>query len=50
MYDDPVQTGNLDVELRFSVALPETITVLIYAEYENVITINAMRKAGTNFK
>ena len=49
-YDDPVQTGNLDVELTFSVALPETITVLIYAEYENVITINAMRKAVTNFK
>ena len=49
-YDDPVQTGNLDVELTFSIALPETITVLIYAEYENVITINAMRRAIPNFK
>ena len=49
-YDDPIQTGNLDVELTFSDALPETITVLIYAEYENVITINAMRKAIPNFK
>ena len=49
-YDDPIQTGNLDVELTFSAALPETITVLIYAEYENAITVNSMRKAIANFK
>ena len=42
-YGDPIQTGNLDVELTFSVALPETITILIYAEYENTITVNSMR-------
>ena len=49
-YGDPIQTGNLDVELTFSEALPETITVLIYAEYENAITVNSMRKAIANFK
>ena len=49
-YDDPIQTGNLDVELTFSAALPETITVLIYAEYGNTIKINGMRKAIPNFK
>ena len=49
-YDDPIQTGNLDVELTFAEALPETITVLIYAEYGNTIKINGMRKAIPNFK
>ena len=49
-YDDPIQMGDLDVELTFSAALPETITLLIYAEYENAITVNAMRKAIPNFK
>ncbi|KFM74444.1 hypothetical protein X975_15232, partial [Stegodyphus mimosarum] len=37
------QQGNLRVELKFSKALTETISVLIYAEFENVIEINKSR-------
>lgn len=49
-YNDPTKTGNVDVELKFSAPLPETISVIVYAQYDNKITINSARKAVSNFK
>ncbi|XP_035230578.1 uncharacterized protein F54H12.2-like [Stegodyphus dumicola] len=43
------QQGNLRVELKFSKALTETISVLIYAEFENVIEINKSRHVLCDF-
>ncbi|XP_072021487.1 uncharacterized protein F54H12.2-like [Amphiura filiformis] len=37
------KTGNLRLELQFADALPETINVLVYAEFENVIQIDKSR-------
>lgn len=41
--------GNLRVELKFSKALEETISVLIYAEFENVIEITKSRHVLCDF-
>ena len=49
-YMDPVETGIVDIELKFGAALPETVTVVVYSQYENMITINNARKAVGNFK
>ena len=48
-YDDPIQSGNLVIDLKFSVALPETITVIVYMEFNNTISINSSRRAVKNF-
>lgn len=50
MYMDPLETGIVDIELKFGTALPETVTVVIYSQYENMISINNARKAVANFK
>ena len=50
MYMDPLETGIVDIELKFGTALPETVTVVIYSQYENMISINNARKAVSNFK
>jgi hypothetical protein len=41
--------GNLRVEIKFSKALGETISVLIYAEFENVIEITKSRHVLCDF-
>ncbi len=48
-YDDPVQSGNVDIELKFGEALPETGNMIIYMEFSSTISINAARKAVKNF-
>ncbi|MEE8289663.1 MAG: hypothetical protein V3R25_09650, partial [Nitrosomonadaceae bacterium] len=48
-YDDPVQSGNLDIDLKFSAALPETVNVIVYMEFSNTISINSSRRAVKNF-
>ena len=45
-YDDHyplVKHGNLRIEAEFSIALPNTISVLVYAEFDNVIEITHNR-------
>lgn len=48
-YYDPIQTGHLDIELTFSQALPETVNVILYMEFNNTIAINKARRVVKNF-
>lgn len=48
-YDDPIKSGNLDIDLTFGAGLPETISVIVYMEFNNTISINSSRKAVKNF-
>ena len=43
------QQGNVRVEIKFSRALEKTISVLIYAEFENVIEITKSRQVLCDF-
>ena len=38
-----VKQGNLRLELHFKTALPETINVIVYAEFDNVVEIDKAR-------
>ena len=42
-HQEPVQEGSLRVTLEFANALPNTVTVLVYAEFDNVLKINKIR-------
>ena len=44
-YEDPVQSGNLEIFLKFAVAIPETVYVIVYLEFKNTISINSAGKA-----
>ena len=48
-YDDPVQSGNLDIELKFAAGITETVNVIVYMEFSNTISINKSRRAVKNF-
>ena len=43
------QNENLTIDLKFSVALPETVSLIIYAEYRNTIEIDKSRSVYTDF-
>ena len=38
-----IKEGNVRVDMKFSVALPNTINVIVYAEFENIIEIDRTR-------
>ena len=38
-----VKQGNLRLELHFATQLPETINVIVYAEFDNVIEVDKAR-------
>ena len=40
---------NLTIDLKFSVALPETVSLVIYSEYRNTIEIDKSRNVFTDF-
>ena len=44
-YEDPVQSGNLEISLKFAAAIPETVNGIVYLEFNNTISINSERKA-----
>lgn len=48
-FSNPLKHGALKLELKFSVALPETISVLIYCEYDSIIEIDLNREVFTNY-
>ncbi len=48
-YEDPVQSGNVDIELKFGVPLPETVNVIVYMEFSSTILINAARQIIKDF-
>jgi len=44
-----MESGNIRLELKFSKALPDSITCLLYLEYDNSIRINYFRNVSTDF-
>lgn len=46
---DPIRHGNLRIEAGFGAALPTPVTVVVYAEYENMIQIDRARNIVTDF-
>ena len=47
-YEDPVQSGNLEISMKFAAAIPETVNVIVYPEFSNTISINSARTAVKN--
>lgn len=43
------KTGNLAFDIKFNTALPETVTLVVYAEYRNLIEIDKSRGVTTDF-
>ena len=41
--------GSVRVDLKFAAALPNTVTVIVYAEFENVIEIDRNRNVVFDF-
>jgi hypothetical protein len=48
-YEDPLMTGNMEINLKFAKSLPNVITVVVYMEFSNTISINASRRAVRDF-
>ena len=48
-YDDPLMTGNMEINMKYSEALAEVITVVVYMEFSNTISINSSRRAVKDF-
>ena len=47
---DPVRHGNLRIEAGFGAELPRAVTVIIYAEYENMLQVDRARNIITDFQ
>ena len=47
-YKDPIKSGKLAIDLKFSKALPHTINIIVLAEYERLLTINRFGKVVIN--
>ena len=43
-YVNPIRYGAVNINMRFSTALPNNINVLLYCEYDNIIQIDATRQ------
>jgi len=44
------ENGNIRIELQFSKPLPESITCLLYPEYDSTVLVNFSRKVRPTFK
>lgn len=45
----PVSNGNLRLEMRFRVPLPQTTTLIVYACYDSILEINAKRQVLVDY-
>ena len=45
---NPIQTGNVDLSLRFGTALPNTVSLIVYAQFENNIMVDQYRNVITD--
>jgi hypothetical protein len=45
----PIKTGNMRIDLQFSDGLGVPINVIVYAEFDNQIEINTIRKIITDY-
>ncbi|GFQ70901.1 uncharacterized protein F54H12.2 [Trichonephila clavata] len=43
------RTGNIAIDIKFAVPLPETVSFIVYAEYRNTIEIDKARNVFTDF-
>jgi hypothetical protein len=43
------KSGNIAIDIKFGSALPETVTLLVYAEYRNVIEIDKSRGVTSDY-
>ena len=43
------KTGKIAFDIKFGTALPEMVTLVVYAEYRNLIEIDKSRGATTDF-
>jgi hypothetical protein len=48
-YVSELKTGNLRIEIRFGKNLPETVSAIIFCEYDNLIEVSTSRIAIKNF-
>ena len=48
-YVNPIRDGSLRIDLKFSQALSETINVLLYCEYDNIVEITHDRNVVTDY-
>ena len=48
-HSEPVRQGTLKIELEFQKALPSTISVIAYAEFESTITVDKFRNVTKNY-
>ena len=48
-YVSPIKRGTLRIDLRFAEAMTETINVLVFCEYDNLIEIDITRNAITDY-
>ena len=46
---DPIKHGSLRMDIHFKTVLPETVNVIVYAEYDNVIQIDRARNVIMDF-
>lgn len=45
----PIQHGSLRLHLKFAKPLPESINVMMYCEFDNIIEIDSLRRATTDY-
>ena len=46
---DPIKHGNIRMDIHFATALTETVNVIVYAEYDNLIQIDRARTVITDY-
>jgi len=44
-----MDSGNIRLELKLRKALPDSITCLLYLEYDNTIPVDSFRSVSTDF-
>ncbi|GFQ95744.1 uncharacterized protein F54H12.2 [Trichonephila clavata] len=49
MHESISRNGNLTIDLKFSKALPETVNLIVFSEYRNVIEIDKNRSIFTDY-
>jgi hypothetical protein len=45
----PRQTGYINIRLRFKEALESSVTLICYAEFDNIIEVDSLRNVYTDF-
>ncbi|GBO02078.1 Uncharacterized protein F54H12.2 [Araneus ventricosus] len=49
MHESILRNGNLTLDLKFGKALPETVNLMVYSEYRNIIEIDKNRSIFSDF-